>query len=62
MQDKEMEDDIEVGSKYSSIRHKAKDNNSGDELDIDFDEVFTNTIKGRKKPKKKKSDDSLELF
>ena len=65
MQDKEIEDDMELGSKYSSIRHKAKDSDSGDELDVDFNEIFTNTIKGNKKnkkPNKKKSDDSLELL
>ena len=62
LQDKEIVDDMEAGSKLSSIKQKAYSSDSADELDVNFDEVFNNVIKGRKKPAKKKRDDSSELL
>ena len=43
-------DDIETGSKPSTIQHdKRNESDSADELDVDFDEIFTNKLKIKKK-------------
>ena len=53
MQDKELleqeEEDFESSSKFSSIKYDDEESDSAEELDVDFDEVFNNKMKKKRR-------------